>query len=206
MIAVGLTGGIGSGKSTVARLLEERGAVVVDADALARAVLAPGRPELDAVVARFGRGVVDATGALDREALARIVFADASAREDLEAIVHPAVRGAIARELDARRRGSDVVVVEIPLLVETGGRERFALDRVLVVEAPEDVAIARLVSSRTLSEQEARARIAAQATPEARRSAADVLIVNDGTRAELESDVARAWAWLEGVAAGRAEV
>nr|MDA8292131.1 dephospho-CoA kinase [Actinomycetota bacterium] len=164
------------------------------------------RPELDAVVARFGRGVVDATGALDREALARIVFADASAREDLEAIVHPAVRGAIARELDARRRGSDVVVVEIPLLVETGGRERFALDRVLVVEAPEDVAIARLVSSRTLSEQEARARIAAQATPEARRSAADVLIVNDGTRAELESDVARAWAWLEGVAAGRAEV
>jgi dephospho-CoA kinase len=188
-VRIGLTGGIGSGKSTVARLMAERGARVVDADALAREVVAPGTPGLEAVVAAFGDGVLTADGALDRPALAALVFGDPSARATLDGIVHPRVR-ARAVELIGSMPPDAVVVQDIPLLVETGQAGSF--DLVLVVEADVDTRVARLVA-RGLSEDDARARIAAQATDEERRAVADVVLDNSGPPADLEDQVDRFW-------------
>jgi dephospho-CoA kinase len=190
VIRVGLTGGIASGKSTAAELLAERGAVLVDSDVLAREVVEPGTPGLAAVVERFGPEVLRG-GRLDRPALGRIVFADAAARRDLEAIVHPAVR-ARAAEVEAAAAPDQVVVHVIPLLVETGQADAFEL--VVVVDVDPAVQRTRLLGRGGLTPQEADDRIAAQASREARLAAADVVIDNDGTLADLERHVDDLWA------------
>jgi dephospho-CoA kinase len=190
VLRIGLTGGIGSGKSTVARLLAGRGAHLVDADLLAREVVEPGTPGLAAVVDAFGGGVLSEDGALDRAALAALVFADPGARARLDGIVHPLVR-ARARELVSALPEDAVVVQDIPLLVETGQAASF--DLVLVVEADLDVRVARLVR-RGLAEADARARIAAQASDEQRRAVADVVLDNSGTPEALAEQVDRFWA------------
>jgi dephospho-CoA kinase len=187
---MGLTGGIGSGKSTVSGLLAERGAVIVDADRIAREVVEPGTPGLAAVVEAFGPRVLNDDGSLDRPALAAIVFADPEARRRLDGIVHPLVRERGA-ELAAQAPPGAVVVHDVPLLVETG--QAGSYDLVLVVEADPETRVARLVG-RGLSEDDARARIAAQATDEQRRAVADVVLDNSGTPAELEAQVERFWA------------
>ena len=192
MIRVGLTGGIASGKSTVADALAGRGAVLIDADLLAREVVEPGTPGLAAVRQRFGEGVV-ADGRLDRAALARLVFEDADARRDLEAIVHPAVR-ARARALEAAAPADAVVVHVIPRLVETGQAGDF--DVVVVVEVDPAVQRERLVRRSGLSPDEAEARIRAQAARPQRLAAADEVLDNTGDHHELDRQVARLWAEL----------
>ncbi|WP_104525690.1 dephospho-CoA kinase [Blastococcus atacamensis] len=189
MLRIGLTGGIGSGKSTVSALLAERGALVVDADLIAREVLEPGTPGLEAVVTEFGPEVLTSEGALDRAALAGIVFADAAARGRLDAIVHPLVRRRSA-ELIAAAPADAVVVNDVPLLVETG--QAGSYDLVLVVEADPGTRVARLIG-RGLSEADARARIAAQASDQQRRAVADVVLDNSGTPDQLAEQVERFW-------------
>jgi len=188
VLRIGLTGGIGSGKSTVAAQLAAHGAVVVDADRIAREVVAAGTPGLAAVVDAFGAGVLTDAGELDRPALAAVVFADADARRRLDAIVHPLVRER-ATELE-RAAGDAVVVHDVPLLVETG--QAASYDLVLVVEADEADRVTRLVE-RGLTENDARARIAAQASDEQRRAVADVVLDNRGTPDELRIQVDRFW-------------
>ncbi|GAB3344149.1 dephospho-CoA kinase [Modestobacter lapidis] len=198
MLRIGLTGGIGSGKSTVAALLAERGARVVDADRIAREVVAPGTPGLAAVVAEFGERVVAPDGSLDRPALAAVVFGDPAARARLDGIVHPLVR-ARAAEAVAAAPADAVVVQDVPLLVETG--QAGSYDLVLVVETDEEVRVRRLVE-RGLSAQDARARIASQATDEQRRAVADVVLRNDGDRSALAAGVDRFWSEHVAPAAG----
>jgi dephospho-CoA kinase len=189
MLRIGLTGGIGSGKSTVATLLAERGAVVVDADRIAREVVEPGTPGLAAVVDAFGESVLAADGSLDRPALAAIVFADPAARARLDAIVHPLVRERSV-ELISAAAPDAVLVNDVPLLVETGQAGTY--DLVLVVEAELETRLARLVERGTKRE-DAQARIAAQATDEQRRAVADVVLDNSGTLEQLETQVGRFW-------------
>jgi dephospho-CoA kinase len=193
VLLVGLTGGIGSGKSTVARMLAARGAVVLDSDVLAREAVEPGTSGFDAVVGRFGDGVLGSDGSLDRHALASIVFADDVARVDLEAIVHPAVRRSIAEAVAAHAHTDDVVVVDSPLLIETGAHEGFPV--VVVVTASPDARVARLVE-RGMDEADVRARMAAQMPLEEKVAVADVVVDNDGTEAELEERVDRLWSDL----------
>ena len=190
MLRVGLTGGIGSGKSTVSALLASHGAVVIDYDVLAREAVEPGSPGLQAIGERFGREVIAPDGTLDRPALAAIVFADPAALTDLNGITHPAIwQLAAAREAMA---GPDAIVVhDNPLLVEMGAAQH--CDVVVVVDVPEDVQVARLVSSRGMSEDEARARIAAQATRQQRTGAADLVIDNTGPMDELVRIVGGTW-------------
>jgi dephospho-CoA kinase len=190
VLRIGLTGGIGSGKSTVSALLAARGAVVVDSDRIAREVVEPGTPGLARIVAAFGDRVLDADGALDRAALAAVVFADPEARKRLDGIVHPLVR-ARATELAAAAPPDAVVVHDVPLLVETG--QAGSYDLVLVVEADPGTRVARLVQ-RGLTAEDARARIAAQASDEQRREAADVVLDNGGTQEQLAGQVDRFWA------------
>jgi len=193
MILVGLTGGIGSGKSTVSALLAAKGAVVIDADAITRAVQQPGQPVLAAIAERFGREVLAPDGSLDRPRLAAIVFSDPAALADLNAIVHPAVGAEIARRVEAERRTDHVVVLDIPLLVE-GGRYRTA--GLLVVDTPVDTAVARLVQFRGMDEADVRARIGRQATREQRLAVADRVIDNSGDAAALAAQVDDAWKWM----------
>jgi dephospho-CoA kinase len=193
VLRVGLTGGIGSGKSEVARLLAERGAYVVDSDRLARAAVAPGTPGLAAVAEAFGPGVLAPDGSLDRAALAAIVFHDADARARLNAIVHPLV-GAAALEATAQAPPGAVVVQDVPLLVEAGLAPAF--DLVVVVDAPREVQLARLTGPRGMAYDDAVARIEAQATREERLAVADHVVVNDGTLAELETRVDDLWRLL----------
>jgi dephospho-CoA kinase len=190
VLLVGLTGGIGSGKSTVARLLASHGAVVIDADVLARDAVEPGTPGFDAVVARFGESLVTPAGEIDRAALAAIVFADDGARADLEAIVHPAVRAAIARAIATHAVGDDVVVVDSPLLIETGAHVDFPV--VIVVTASEAARIARL-ATRGMSEADVRTRLAAQMPLGDKAAHADVVLDNDGDERALEAQVDRVW-------------
>jgi dephospho-CoA kinase len=189
VLRIGLTGGIGSGKSTVAALLAARGAVVVDADRIAREVVEPGTPGLASVVEAFGQRILSADGSLDRAALAGIVFADPEARARLDALVHPLVRQRTA-ELVAAASADAVVVNDVPLLVETGQASSY--DVVLVVQADPEIRVARLVQ-RGLAEQDARARLASQATDEQRRAVADVVLDNSGTPEELAAQVDRFW-------------
>jgi dephospho-CoA kinase len=191
VLLVGLTGGIGSGKSTVARLLEKRGAVVFDADLLAREAVEPGTPGHAAVIERFGADVLAPGGELDREALASIVFADPSARRDLEQIVHPEVRRLFAEGSEAYRDTDRVVVFSAPLLVETGMHTAFEI--LVVVSATVATQIERLMRQRGMSESSIRARIVAQAPLEDKAAVADFLVDNEGTLDELESQVDRLW-------------
>ncbi len=191
MLLVGLTGGIGSGKSTVARMLEERGAVVFDADLLAREAVEPGTPGHTAVIERFGADVLAPGGELDREALASIVFADPSARRDLEQIVHPEVRRLFADGSEAYRDTDRIVVFSAPLLVESGMHTAFEI--LVVVSATVATQIERLMRQRGMSEAAIRARIDAQAPLDDKAAVADFLVDNEGTLAELESQVERLW-------------
>lgn len=195
MRMVGLTGGIGAGKSAVAARLAALGAVVIDSDRLAREVVEPGTPGLAAVVEAFGDGVLTADGALDRAAMARRVFGDDAARATLEGIVHPLVRARTA-EIVAAAPEDSVVVNDVPLLVEKQMSPLY--DTVVVVFASLPTRLDRLVRLRGMSAQEAQARIAAQATDEQRREAADVAIVNDGTPEELDAAVTAAWPAIAG--------
>ena len=199
MIKVGLTGGVGSGKSQAAQLLADRGAVVVDADRLAREVVAPGTPGLRRVIEVFGDDVLDTDGALDRPAMAALVFGDAQARARLEAIVHPLV-GARAAELMAAADDDAVVVYDVPLLVERANAAGY--DLVVVVDASDDVRIDRLVRLRGWTEADARARMSAQAGREDRLAVADVVLANDGTLEELTEQVDALWQSLNPPATG----
>ena len=190
MLRTGLTGGIGAGKSTVARRLVERGAVLVDSDLLAREVVAAGSEGLAAIVTAFGDRVLRADGELDRPALASIVFADADARRELDGIVHPLVR-ARSDELVAAAAPDAIVVQDVPLLVEGGMAAAFPLVVVVGVDAEER--IRRLVSARGMAEQDARARVAAQASDERRRAAADVWLDNSGTEEDTRRRVDALW-------------
>jgi dephospho-CoA kinase len=191
VLLVGLTGGIGSGKSTISGMLEERGAVVFDADVLARQAVEPGTPGHDAVVERFGANVLAPGGELDREALASIVFADPAARRDLEAIVHPEVRRLFAEGCERYRDHDVVIVFSAPLLVETGMHTAF--DVLVVVATPVQTQVERLLRARAMPEDAIRARISAQAPLEDKAAVADVIIDNDGSIAELETQVENLW-------------
>jgi dephospho-CoA kinase len=195
MLHVGLTGNIASGKSAVAARLAALGARVLDADAFAREAVAPGTPGLAAVARRFGAAILAPDGSLDRAALGRLVFRDATARADLERIVHPEVATRRAAALDqARRDGVDIVVSDVPLLFETG-LDR-ACDLVVVVDAPEAVRLERLVRLRGIADDDARAMMAAQGDPAIKRARADLVILNDGSLADLDDRVGAAWATL----------
>jgi dephospho-CoA kinase len=183
---VGLTGGVASGKSTVSRLLRELGAVVVDADVLAREVVLAGTPGLASVVAEFGPEVLTPEGQLDRPAVARLVFADESARRRLEGIIHPLVRAAAA-ELAASAPPGSVVVHDVPLLVETG--QTGSYDAVIVVDAPADLQVDRMVRDRGMTHAEAEARIGAQASREERLAVATYVVDNTGTLDDLRQRV-----------------
>ncbi|MFJ1970644.1 dephospho-CoA kinase [Streptomyces sp. NPDC087903] len=193
MLKVGLTGGIGAGKSEVSRLLVEHGAVLIDADRIAREVVAPGTGGLAAVVEAFGPEVLAADGSLDRPRLGSIVFADPEKLAALNAIVHPLV-GARSRELESAADRDAVVVHDVPLLAENSLSPLY--DLVVVVDASPETQLDRLVRLRGMTEEDARARMAAQATREKRLEIADVVIDNDVPLAELERRVADVWAQL----------
>ncbi|MFF6775053.1 dephospho-CoA kinase [Streptomyces sp. NPDC012637] len=190
MLKVGLTGGIGAGKSEVSRLFVSYGAVLIDADRIAREVVEPGTPGLAAVVAEFGEGILTPEGTLDRPALGAIVFADAERLAALNAIVHPLV-GARSAELEGLAGPGDVVVHDVPLLTENGLAPLY--DLVVVVDASPETQLDRLVRLRGMTEPEARARMAAQATRAQRRAVADLVIDNDGPLEALEPQVRKVW-------------
>ncbi|MEV6565220.1 dephospho-CoA kinase [Streptomyces kronopolitis] len=190
MVKVGLTGGIGAGKSEVSRLLASYGAVIVDADKIAREVVEPGTPGLAAVVAEFGDGVLTPDGTLDRPKLGGIVFADPQKLQALNAIVHPLV-GARSAELEAAAGPDAVVVHDVPLLTENGLAPLY--DLVVVVDAAPQTQLDRLVRLRGMAEDEARSRMAAQATREQRLAVADLVIDNDGPLDALEPQVRTVW-------------
>jgi dephospho-CoA kinase len=206
MLRVGLTGGIGSGKSEVSRQLAALGAVVIDADQAARAVVEPGTPGLDRIVETFGPGVRGADGALDRAKLGEVVFGDDDARCRLNAIVHPLVREWMLTEEKAiiRASGDDVVVVhDIPLLAE-GGEERTAgFDLIIVVDVPPELQVTRLAQTRGMTAEQAAARMAAQASRSERLAIADIVIDNSGTLADLDQRVTGIWATLWARRAGK---
>ena len=195
MARIGLTGGIGSGKSTVAALLAKRGAVVIDADGIARDLVEPGGPALDALVAEFGSRILREDGSLSRGELAALAFSDASATQRLNAIMHPLIRAESARQLAA---GSDapVVVYDMPLLLETGQQD--LVDVVVVVDVPEDLQVARATGQRGLDEADVRRRMAVQVARPERLAAADVVIDNSGTHEATEAQVDALWDSLTG--------
>ena len=199
MLVVGLTGGIGSGKSTVSEMLAARGAVVIDADEVAHLVVEPGGRAYQAVVDRFGMEVVGADGRLDRSALAGLVFADPAARSDLNAIVHPAVGEVMAQRVESESKKDDVVILDIPLLVESASHQRPAMAGIVVVDCPPEVALRRLVESRGMSEDQVRARMEAQATRDERLARADYVIDNSGSLQDLTIQVDRCWSWIQGL-------
>lgn len=192
---VGLTGGIASGKSTVSAILTELGAVVVDADQIAREVVAAGTPGLAQVVAAFGPEVLTPAGEMDRPRVGAIVFADPTKRQLLERIIHPLVR-VRGQELEQEAPAGAIVVHDIPLLAETG--QAAAFDAVIVVDVPEEVQVERMMRDRGVSEADARARVAAQATREQRLGVATYVIENTGTREDLRQRVSEVFDALRG--------
>jgi len=199
LLRVGLTGGIGSGKSEVARRLAERGAVVIDADAAAREVVVPGSPGLARIAAAFGEGVLRPDGSLDRERLGQKVFADPGLRATLNAIVHPLVRTWMEEAERAAVRAAPppgpVIVHDVPLLAESRGKAGF--DVVIVVDVPPELQVERLVRLRGMAADQARARMAAQASREQRLAVADIVIDNSGSLDDLDRRIAEVWADLE---------
>jgi dephospho-CoA kinase len=196
MLLVGLTGNIASGKSTVARLLSERGATIIDADVLARRVVEPGMPAFDEIVRRWGREVLAPDGGLDRDTLRRVVFSDHAQLEQLNDIVHPEVlvyRDRLVAE--ARERGDRIVVSDIPLLFERGLVDEF--DRIVLVDAPRPLRLERLMRERGLNETEAMDMITAQMPAELKRARADYVIDNVGTLRALEKSVSTVWSALD---------
>jgi len=217
MLVVGLTGGIGSGKSTVSTMLAAKGAVVVDADAITRELQQPGTPVFAAMVERFGAGIVGTDGALDRPAVADIVFNDADALADLNAMVHPAVGAEIMRRMAELGESDAIVVLDVPLMVESmgkrsdgrrrqngavgGGRagestNAYPVGDLLVVDVDPEVAVKRLVTQRGMREPDVRARMARQASREERVARADFVIHNDGSLDDLAPQVDAAWEWI----------
>jgi dephospho-CoA kinase len=199
VLVVGLTGGIGSGKSTVSALLAARGAVVVDADAITKELQQPGTPVFAAMVERFGPGIVAADGTLDRPAVADIVFGDKDALADLNAIVHPAVGAEIVARLEALGATDEVVVLDVPLLVES--TNAYPVGGLLVVDVDPEVAVRRLVESRGMREADVRNRMARQATRADRLAKADRVIDNSGTLDDLRAQADDVWAWVDGLRA-----
>ncbi len=195
MLAVGLTGGIGSGKSAVAELLVARGAVLIDADQVAREVVAPGGAAYQALIDRFGAGIVAADGTIDRPALAAVAFADDATRADLNAITHPAIGVAMIHARDALEETDDIVVLAIPLLTAQH-RDTVKLRLVVVVDCPTDIALERLLTQRGMDRADAEARIAAQISREERIKEADYVVDNSGDRTQLEAEVSTLWEWL----------
>ena len=195
MMRVGLTGGVASGKSTVSAILDELGAVIVDADVLAREVVAPGTDGLREVVEVFGSDVLTADGELDRPAMGAIVFADAEKRRALEAIIHPRVR-VRAAEIEAAADPDDVVVHDIPLLAETGQATGF--DAVIVVDVPQETQVERMVELRGMSREDAEARVAAQASRDDRLAIATHVIDNTGSLEDLRRRVNEVYRELHG--------
>jgi dephospho-CoA kinase len=193
MILVGLTGGIGAGKSTVSAGLAARGAVVIDADAITHELQEPGQPVLAAMVERFGGGILQHDGSLDRQKVADLVFSDPDALADLNAIVHPAVGAEIARRLEEVSGTDAVVVLDVPLLVESGRSDLVAF---VVVDVDPELAVERLVAFRGMAEGDARSRMARQASREDRLAAATHVIDNGGTLADLEAQLDALWAQL----------
>jgi dephospho-CoA kinase len=195
LLLVGLTGGIGAGKSSVAELLAARGAVIIDADQAARAVVEPGHPALKKLVERFGDGILDADGRLERAALAKLVFGDDEARRDLEAITHPAINEEFSRRV-LEAPSDAIVVLDIPLLAESEQARKRPYQTVIVVEAPRDVRLERL-EARGVDRADAEARMAAQAGDEERRKIATHVIDNARDRAELERQIDVVWSDLQ---------
>jgi dephospho-CoA kinase len=196
VLAIGCTGGIGTGKSSVTSRLGSRGAIVVDADDFSRQALAAGSPGVDLVRSRFGDAVFASDGSLDRRALADVVFAAAGARADLERIVHPYVESRI-RDVLTEYAGSDqVVVVDVALLAERGGRARYGLDGVIVVDADEATCLERLMRDRGMDEAHAKLRMGAQMDRFERLAVADFVVLNIGSLAELDAMVAESWSWI----------
>lgn len=202
MLLVGLTGGIATGKSTVAAMFAARGAAVVDADRIAHALQEPGQPCHHQILEAFGTEILNGAGRIDRRQLGVRVFADPAARRRLEAIMHPAIRGGCENEIrSAEASGRPVCLVDAALILEAGQQERF--DAILLVAAPEAVQVERLVGSRGLTEAEARQRIRSQWTTTAKAALADFVIDNGGDLATTEAQVARVWATLKGIATRR---
>lgn len=197
MLVIGLTGGIGSGKSTVSALLAAKGAVVVDADAIVRDVQQPGTPVFEKMVERFGPGIVAGDGTLDRAVVADLVFNDADALADLNAIVHPAVGAEIARRMQELAETDEVVILDVPLLVES--KNAYPVAGLLVVDVDPELALRRLVTYRAMREADVRARMARQASRDERLARADRVIDNSGTADDLVDQVDAAWEWIQGL-------
>ena len=196
MLVVGLTGGIGSGKSTVSKLLAQRGAVIVDADVAARKVVEPGGPAYEGVVERFGPGIVASDGTIDRPALAAIVFNDPQALTELNDLTHPPVGVLINEQLVAEAQTDHVVILDVPLLVESG---RTGTAGVIVVDCPPEIAIERLVTQRGMDEADARRRVSAQVARDERLAHAGFVIDNSGSAEALDDQIDAAWVWIEGL-------
>jgi dephospho-CoA kinase len=195
MFLVGLTGGIGSGKSTVASGLAERGAALVDADAISRQIMEPDGLAYGPVVERFGPSIVGPDGRIDRPAVAALVFNDADALGALNGITHPIIGRVMAERVAEAAARADIVILDIPLM-SIATKEKFTFAAIVVVDTPEDLAVQRLVAHRGFTEEDARARMAAQITREERRRLADLVIDNSGSRAALEAEIDLAWQWL----------
>ncbi len=193
MLLIGLTGGIGAGKSSVSAGLAERGAAVIDADAIVKELQQPGTVVFDEMVARFGPGIVAEDGGLDRAAVAEVVFTDSQALADLSMIVHPRVHDEIERRLAELAETDRVVILDVPLLVESGRDDMVAM---IVVDLDPDVAVQRLVAHRGFSEDDARNRIAKQVSRFERLEKADLVIDNHGDPDDLAAEIDRAWDWI----------
>lgn len=199
MVLIGLTGGIGSGKSTVSAALATRGAVVIDADAITKSLQQPGQPVFDAMVERFGEGIVAADGTLDRQAVADLVFPDPDALADLNAIVHPAVGAEIAARLQAEADTDHVVILDVPLLVESGRDDLVGL---IVVDCDPALAVQRLVEHRGFREDDAWNRINRQVGRDDRLARADFVIDNSGGIEALDAQIDACWTWINTSASG----
>jgi dephospho-CoA kinase len=192
MLTVGLTGGIGAGKSTVGDLLVAKGAILVDADRIAREVVAPGGPAYQPMIDRFGTGILGGDGNIDRPAVAAIVFGDPEALADLNAITHPAIGVAMMQRKDEFAATDDIVILDIPLLKEVH-RQMLSLAAVVVVDTPMETALDRLITIRGMSKEDAEARIASQIDRQTRLQGADLVVDNSGDEQHLAEEVARIW-------------